>query len=131
SARGPRDPRVARRRAGADLRGRPDPEGQELGPRSYIVALPRYAAFTSVVTALAKQGVRFHDLAGNDEILLTAIAPRELVLHPAAGGIVLSEETLTNPATKRIAVRVPVRTLHVILTDLPARGASVEHLYDY
>lgn len=102
-----------------------------LGPRSSIVALPRYAAFTSVVTALAKQGVRFHDLAGNDEILLTAIVPRELVLHPAAGGIVLSEEILTNPATKRIAVRVPVRTLHVILTDLPTRGASVEHLYDY
>jgi len=74
--------------------------------------------------------VRFHDLAGNDEILLTAIAPRELDLQPP-GGMVLSEEILTNPATKRIGVRAPVRTLHVILTDLPARGASVEHLYDY
>ena len=102
-----------------------------LGSRSYIVALPRYTAFTGVVTALAKQGVRFHDLAGNDEILLTAIAPRELALHPAAGGVLLTEEILTNPATKRIAVRVPVRSLHVILADLPARGASVEHLYDY
>jgi len=28
-------------------------------------------------------------------------------------------------------VRVPVRTLPAILTDLPARGARVEHLYDY
>ncbi len=102
-----------------------------LGLRSYIVALPRYAAFTPVVTALVKQGVRFHDLAGNNEILLTAIAPRELDLHAMSGGIVLSEEILTNPATKRIGVRVPVRTLHVILTDLPTRGASVEHLYDY
>ena len=102
-----------------------------LGPRSYIVALPRYAAFTPVVTALVKQGVRFHDLAGNNEILLTAIAPRELDLHAMSGGIVLSEEILTNPATKRIGVRVPVRTLHVILTDLPTHGASVEHLYDY
>jgi len=102
-----------------------------LGPRSYIVALPRYAAFTPVVTALVKQGVRFHGLAGNNEILLTAIAPRELDLHPTSGGIVLSEEILTNPATKRIGVRAPVRTLHVILTDLPTRGASVEHLYDY
>jgi hypothetical protein len=102
-----------------------------LGPRSYIVALPRYAAFTPVVTALVKQGVRFHDLAGNNEILLTAIAPRELDWHATSGGIVLSEEILTNPATKRIGVRVPVRTLHVILTDLPTRGASVEHLYDY
>ena len=102
-----------------------------LGPRSYIVALPRYAAFTPVVTALVKQGVRFHDLAGNNEILLTAIAPRELDWHLTSGGIVLSEEILTNPATKRIGVRVPVRTLHVILTDLPTHGASVEHLYDY
>ena len=102
-----------------------------LGLRSYIVALPRYAAFTPVVTALVKQGVRFHDLAGNNEILLTAIAPRELDLHAMSGGIVLSEEILTNPATKRIGVRVPVRTLHVILTDLPTHGASVEHLYDY
>jgi hypothetical protein len=102
-----------------------------LGLRSYIVALPRYAAFTPVVAALVKQGVRFHDLAGNNEILLTAIAPRELDLHAMSGGIVLSEEILTNPATKRIGVRVPVRTLHVILTDLPTRGASVEHLYDY
>jgi hypothetical protein len=101
-----------------------------LGPRSYIVALPRYTAFTPVVTALARQGVRFHDLAGNDEILLTAIAPRELNLQPP-GGLVLSEEILTNPATKRIGLRAPVRTLHVILTDLPARGASLEHLYDY
>jgi hypothetical protein len=102
-----------------------------LGLRSYIVALPRYAAFTPVVAALVKQGVRFHDLAGNNEILLTAIAPRELDLHAMSSGIVLSEEILTNPATKRIGVRVPVRTLHVILTDLPTRGASVEHLYDY
>jgi len=102
-----------------------------LGPRSYIVALPRYAAFTPVVMALVKQGVKFHDLAGNNEILLTAIAPRDLNLHPPSGGIVLSEEILTNPATKRIGVRVPVRTLHVILADLPTRGASVEHLYDY
>jgi hypothetical protein len=102
-----------------------------LGPRAHIVTLPRYAAFTGVATALAKQGVRFHDVAGNDEILLTAIAPRELDLHPAAGAVLSSEEILTNPAMKRIGVRVPVRTLHMILTDLPARGASVEHLYDY
>lgn len=102
-----------------------------LGPDSYIVALPRSAAFTPVVTALAKQRVRFHDLAGNDEILLTAIAPRELDLQPVAGRIVVGAAILTNPATKRIGLRVPVRTLHLILTDLPARGASVEHLYDY
>jgi len=102
-----------------------------LGRRSYVVALPRYAAFTSVVTALVKQGVRFHDLAGNAEIFLTATAPRELELHPAAGEVLLSEGILTIPSMKRIGMRVPVRSLHVVLTDLPARGASVEHLYDY
>jgi len=102
-----------------------------VAPRSYIVTLPRYEAFTQVVTALVKQGVRFRDLAGNDEILLTASAPREWDYRLATGGLLFSDEILTNPAAKRIAVRAPVSSLHVILADLPRRGVTIEHLYDY
>src|SRR5713101_123103 len=120
-----------RRRSRSDLRGRQDPEGQ--GGRSPVLHrhAPRYEAFTHVVTALVKQGVRFRDLAGNDEILLTAIAPRDWDYRLATGGLLFSDEILTDPAAQRIAVRVPVSSLHVILADLPTRGVSVEHLYDY
>ena len=102
-----------------------------VGPRSYIVTLPRHGAFTRVVTALAKQGVRFRDFAGNDEILLTAIAPRGWDYSLATGRLLFSEAILTNPAGMRIAVRAPVRSLHAILAELPGRGVTIEHLYDY
>jgi hypothetical protein len=102
-----------------------------VGPGSYLVTLPRGEAFTGAVAALARQGVRFRDLAGNDEILLTAIAPRAWDSRLATGTLLFSEEILTNPGAKRIALRAPVTALHVLLADLPGRGASVERLYPY
>ncbi|PYN43466.1 MAG: hypothetical protein DME00_26955, partial [Candidatus Rokuibacteriota bacterium] len=46
--------------------------------RSSIVTIPRHEAFTPIVIGLVKQGVQFLELAGNDEILLTAMAPSAL-----------------------------------------------------
>ena len=102
-----------------------------VAPRSYIVTLPRYEAFTQVVVALAKQGVRFREVAGNDEILLTAIAPGAWDDRLGTAELLFSESLLTNPAARRIAVRAPVASLHLILADLPSRGVTIEHLYDY
>ena len=102
-----------------------------IAPHSFIVTLPRSREFTQIVTALAKQGVRFHDLAGNDDILVTAIAPRAWDDRLAAGELLFSEEILTNPATKRIAVRAPVSSLHTILTELSRGGVGVEQVHAY
>lgn len=102
-----------------------------LGDGTSIVALPRSEAFTPLVAALAKQGVRFHELAGNDEILLTAIAPSALELRLATGDVLLKEPLLTNPGATRIAVRAPVESLHTILADLARQGITIERLYDY
>jgi hypothetical protein len=99
--------------------------------RSHVVAMPRHDAFTPIVLGLARQGVRFRELAGNDEILVTAIAPGALDSRLVAGTLLFSEPLLTNPAAKRIAVRAPVTSLHAILADLASRGATVERLYDY
>lgn len=102
-----------------------------VAPHSFIVTVPRSEAFTQIVTALAKQGVRFRDVAGNDDILVTAIAPRAWDYRLAIGGVLLSEEILTNPAAKRIAVRAPVSGLPAILTELNRGGASLEHFHPY
>lgn len=102
-----------------------------VGRRSHIVTLPRYEAFTQVVTGLVKQGVRFRDFAGNDAILLTAIAPRAWDYRLGTGALLFSEEILTNPAAKRIVVKAPVPSLHVLLADLTSHGVAIEHLYDY
>ena len=102
-----------------------------VGDRSYIVTLPRFEAFTPMVTGLAKQGVRFREFAGNDEILLTAIAPSALNFRLATGEVLLKEPLLTNPGATRIAVKAPVESLHTVLADLTRQGITIERLYDY
>ena len=102
-----------------------------VGDRSYIVTLPRFEAFTPMVAGLAKQGVRFREFAGNDEILLTAIAPSALDFRLATGEVLLKEPLLTNPGATRIAVKVAVESLPTVLADLARLGITLERLYDY
>lgn len=102
-----------------------------LGDRSYIIVMPRHEAFTPLVTELVKQGVRFREIAGNDEIVLTALAPSALEFRLEIGDILLREPLLTNPGATRIAVKVPVRSLNALVADLGRSGLSVERLYDY
>lgn len=104
---------------------------REAAPGSYILKIPRYEAFSEIVPALVKQGVRFREIAGNDEIFLTARARRDFRYDLEAGRLVLAEPILTEPDVKRIGVAAPVRSLHVVLAGLARRGVTLEHLYDY
>jgi len=101
------------------------------GPGAWIVRIPRYEAFTEIVVALARQGVRFRDIAGNDEILVTAIAPRTWRYTLPRGRLLFSERIVTDRSVKRVAVSAPVESLHTILAGLEAGGARIEHLHDY
>jgi hypothetical protein len=104
---------------------------QQVGPRAYIVKLPRYEAFTEIVRALHARGVTFVDIAGNDEILLTAIAPAAQIKEiPPARSIVV-QPLLTDRSHSRMALRTPIRSLREVITRLGAEGATFEHLYDY
>lgn len=101
------------------------------GPDAWIIRIPRYEAFTEIVVALARQGVRFRDIAGNDEILVTAIAPRTWRYTLPQGRLLFSERIMTDRSVKRVAVYAPVESLHTILAGLEAGGARIEHLHDY
>jgi hypothetical protein len=102
-----------------------------IGPQSFIVTMPRYEAFTVRALDLIARGVRFVDIAGNDEMLVTAIVPTAAVPADTGGTVILREPLLTNAGTARIALKVPVRSLHTAVTRLQAAGATIEHLYDY
>jgi len=104
---------------------------KEIRPQSFIVTMPRYEAFTTRSLMLIAQGVRFVDVAGNDEMLVTAIVPSSLSAEEIGTGLIFNETLLTDHTTARIAVRAPVRSLHAIVAQLQSRGATIEHLYDY
>jgi hypothetical protein len=98
---------------------------------SSILKLPRYEAFTSAALALDAGGGRFVNIAGNDEIMLTAImSETDLSLDPPAQ-IVAALPMLVEPGRVRVAVHVPLAALAPTLARLRARGDNVERLYDY
>lgn len=104
---------------------------QDLASRGAIVETARYEAFTQIVPRLVAQGVQFVEIAGNDEIMVTLIAPRDWRYDLADGTLLLEMPVLTQPNTKRVAVNVPVTALHRVLSDLGEREIQFEHVYDY
>jgi hypothetical protein len=97
----------------------------------HVVALPRYREFTRTVLGLIRAGGTFVAFAGNDEIMLTAIAPRDWGYALPDGQPLFEQVILTEPERKRVAVNAPVRALHRIVQGLEAQGVRIEHLYDY
>jgi hypothetical protein len=96
-----------------------------------IVVLPRYEAFTQVVPQLARQGVRFVEIAGNDEILVTLIAPRDWAYNLEDGKALFALPIPTQPSRARVAVQVPVAALDRLLRALDGQDVVLEHIYDY
>ena len=95
-----------------------------------IVAIPRYEAFTGRALAMLQQGVRFVNIAGNDEILITLLVPAGWTA-PDARAVILDDRLLTDVTFRRIAMKAPVADLHLLVPKLRESGARIEHLYDY
>ena len=104
---------------------------KQLGPGSYIVTIPRYEAFTGRAKLLIAQGVRFLDIAGNDDILVTVLAPAAMKANDIGAVVLIDEALLTQGTTRRLGLKVPVRSLHDVIPRLEKHGATIEHIYDY
>src|SRR5262249_23997038 len=101
---------------------------KEAGPGAYIVIIPRYQEFTTAAAWLADRDVHFVEIAGNDEILVTAIAPRNSAFALTAGELAFSTELATAPDWKRVAIATPVRDLHKVMNELKKGEVRIEHV---
>jgi hypothetical protein len=97
-----------------------------LGNDTYIVRLPRYRKFTDAALQLFQAQARFVEIAGNRQIMITAIVPSDWTFQLPAGELLFSSPQLTNGNAKRVVLRVPVADLGEISKQL-----TIEHLYDY
>jgi hypothetical protein len=95
-------------------------------PGLYMVRMPRYQKFTAVATRLLTSPARFLTIAGNRQIMLTAVVPRSWNFSLPVGEFLFSLDILTDPQSKRVALRMPVEKLDQI-TGL----MEIEHIYDY
>lgn len=101
--------------------------------QSFVIIIPRYQEFTDLAVKLAARDAHFVQIAGNDEILLTVVAPKNWNsdLPASDGSVLFTENFLTQPGVKRIALECPVRSLHSVLNHFATRGIRIEHVYDY
>ena len=94
-------------------------------PEGVEIETPRYRAFTDLAGVLAREGADFVEIAGNDDILVTAITdapegrggPTVLAVLPRQG----------HPGLRELRL-LRVEALADLLRD-PA--AAVEHIHDY
>ncbi len=104
------------------LAASPDVKVIATRPEGIEVETPRYAAFTDLAHEWAAQGGRFVEIAGNDQIMFTALSDQ-----PAAKGA-LASYPRQGQGDYRHLIMVRVSELAAALTD-PA--LQIEHIHDF
>ena len=93
----------------------------------FLYQVPRYQPFQASATSLAKQGVEFKEVAGNNsQILISVLTTTEDKGSPYP--IFLEQAVLTKPGMKRVLILVPISKLASFLVE---KEATIEHVFDY
>jgi len=104
---------------------------RDLGDHQAIVEVPRYQEFTSVAQFLLDNGVHFHQIAGNEILVISAIAPSGWTNHNPNVQALIARPLLTGSGNSRVVLLCRVPELHTTLRILERQGLKIEHLYDY
>lgn len=96
-----------------------------------ILSLPSEQPFTDAVTKITNSGMQFNDIAGNNEILVTAVTPTSWIFNDKNGQLLFTINILTQPGLHRIAIRVPTKSLLTTLQYLQRSNVKIEHVYAY
>ncbi len=104
---------------------------RSLTPEWQLVQTPRYKDFTEIIRGLLDQGIPLAEIAGNREILITVIAPNSAALDVKDTAELFSLDLGARPGFRRAGLRARIDRLVDISRNLKARGADIEHFYDY
>src|SRR4029078_5252155 len=96
-----------------------------------LVQAPRYKAFTEILQGLLDQGIGLAEIAGNHDIFVTVAAPDAAKLDIKGTTELFSLELDARPGFRRAGLKARIDRLVDINRELKARGASIEHFYDY
>jgi hypothetical protein len=83
------------------------------------------------VRTLVDRGARFSQIAGNELIVISAIAPSPSITHESNVQLLLKQPIFTGQGRTRAVLLVRVSDLNEALGSLEHQGVKLEHLYDY
>lgn len=102
-----------------------------LTPQWQLVQTPRYKDFTEIVQGLLDNEYGLAEIAGNHDILITVIAPDAAKRDIKGTTELFSLELDARPGFRRAGLKARIDKLVDINRELKAKGASIEHFYDY
>ncbi|MCW3838261.1 hypothetical protein ACFQ1E_19585 [Sphingomonas canadensis] len=94
------------------------------------VEAPRYAQLTDALVKLSATPVELFEIAGNDDVLLTVIAPDAAAVPQGSHGL-FAEPLDDRPGWRRLGLAVKVPRLLATIREARAAGIEIEHVYDY
>jgi hypothetical protein len=106
---------------------------ERLDARHMLAASPRYDGFRDVVLDMARSGsrVRLLEVAGNREIVLTGVAPRDWRYTGTHGQMTHALPVPTDSSRKRVTFRAPTADLVALAREALDAGVTIDHIYDY
>ncbi len=96
-----------------------------------LLALPRYEPFRAPLTALARCGARFSEIAGNRTVILMSVIGRTSAPPPPDAQVMTRQPIITQPGRERLVLIVPVAELAQTLVGFDSDGTALEHIFDY
>ncbi|RKE85266.1 hypothetical protein [Rhizobium sp. AG855] len=102
---------------------------EDRGADGILIETPRYRAFTVILQQIAARNGRILEIAGNDDIMVSALGasvPSQLGF--ATRIVDVNRDGFTG---RRMLLQAKVRDLPALFSELGAAGLELEHVYDY
>lgn len=107
----------------------PDVKVISEGPDGIVIETPRYDRFTRILAEITISGGQIREIAGNDEIMVSAtVEPDKEYAGPGDVIARLGREGFIND---RVLATMKVTDLATLLAGQPLADPGVEHVFDY
>ncbi|GLX78274.1 hypothetical protein tinsulaeT_16140 [Thalassotalea insulae] len=99
--------------------------------KEYLLSVPRWGGFTSIMPKLAALDVAFTDVSGNYKIAVSFITDKNSPFKPSYGKYLFDSQVVSSQKQKRIIYMVKVSDLAALLNEMRLNDHQIEHIYDY
>ena len=96
-----------------------------------VVGITRWGAFTKTVVDIADKNIKISDIAGNDEIVVSALMDKNQPQLFADKDLLYTSTIVTASNRERCVYLLPVDGLLPFIKEAKEKGIEVEHVFDY
>jgi hypothetical protein len=96
-----------------------------------VIETPRYRVFTGILQQLALRGRDAVEIAGNDDVLITVLAPEAGSAQAIGGRELFSVPVQSKPGWRRMGLDVRIAELMGMIRRMRGADVELEHVYDY